>query len=94
MELGGLWGTAWKEGRCVYKLEIRDKVKCEASAKRRWWLSWDVRGVCPESSAGLSIVLKVRTGPEGGRGNQTVLGMLLWVGCWSFSGTELPRTTI
>ena len=58
-----------------HDLEIRDKVKCEASAKRRRWLSWDVQGVCLESPVGLGIVLKVRTAPKGGRGNRAVLGM-------------------
>lgn len=66
------YGAGWAMGHCMeggtmcHELEIRDKVKCEASAKRRRWLSWDVQGVCLESPVGLGIVLKVRTAPKGG----------------------------
>ncbi|CAK7319452.1 hypothetical protein VULLAG_LOCUS21926 [Vulpes lagopus] len=45
------YGTGWVLEHCVegglvwYELEITDKVKCEASAERRSWLSWDVQEV-------------------------------------------------
>lgn len=52
MGLGALRGR--RAG--LVELEIMDKVKCEASAERRSWLSWDVQEVWEVRP---DIVLKV-----------------------------------
>lgn len=47
MSAGRVWdgvgrGARVEGGTVCFELEIRDKAKSEAGAKRRRWLSWDL----------------------------------------------------
>lgn len=94
MSIGREWscvgaGLRGERGIMGYELEIRKIVK-------KGVLLGHMRSLPRESSRAGTVLLKVRTAPEGGRGTGLCWECVqhLQVSCWPFWGSESLRTMI